>query len=70
MNILGIDPGSRITGFGLISVNKLNFTYINSGCIRTKGEFNERIVTIFLGIKEILESNQIDRKSTRLNSSH
>ena len=41
MNILGIDPGSRITGFGLISVNKLNFTYINSGCIRTKGEFNE-----------------------------
>ena len=60
MNILGIDPGSRITGFGLISVNKLNFTYINSGCIRTKGEFNERIVTIFLGIKEILENNQID----------
>ena len=60
MNILGIDPGSRITGFGLISVKKLNFTYINSGCIRTKGELNERVVTIFLGIKEILENNLID----------
>ena len=60
MNILGIDPGSRITGFGLISAKKLKFSYINSGCIRTKGELNERVVTIFLGIQEILEKNPVD----------
>ena len=60
MNILGIDPGSRITGFGLITVNKLKFTYISSGCIRTQGDLNERVVTIYSGIKEILEKRQVD----------
>ena len=60
MNILGIDPGSRITGFGLITVNKLKFTYISSGCIRTQGDLNDRVVTIYSGIKEILEKHQVD----------
>ena len=60
MNILGIDPGSRITGFGLITVNKLKFTYINSGCIRTQGDLNDRVVTIYSGIKEILEKHKVD----------
>ena len=60
MNILGIDPGSRITGFGLIKANKLKFTYINSGCIRTQGDLNDRVVTIYSGIKEILEKHKVD----------
>ena len=60
MNILGIDPGSRITGFGLITVNKLKFTYVISGCIRTQGDLNDRVVTIYSGIKEILEKNKVD----------
>ncbi len=60
MNILGIDPGSRITGFGLIKADKLKFTYINSGCIRTQGDLNERIVTIYSGIKEILSKHEVD----------
>jgi len=60
MNILGVDPGSRITGFGLITVNKLKFTYISSGCIRTQGDLNDRVVTIYSGIKEILEKHKVD----------
>ena len=60
MNILGIDPGSRITGFGLIKADKLKFTYINSGCIRTQGDLNERVVTIYSGIKEILSKHEVD----------
>ena len=60
MNILGIDPGSRITGFGLIKADKLKFTYVNSGCIRTQGDLNERIVTIYSGIKEILSKHEVD----------
>ena len=60
MNILGIDPGSRITGFGLITVNKLKFTYISSGCIRTQGDLNDCVVTIYSGIKEILEKHKVD----------
>jgi len=60
MNILGIDPGSRITGFGLIKANKLKFTYKNSGCIRTQGDLNDRVITIYSSIKEILEKHQVD----------
>ena len=60
MKILGVDSGSRITGFGLIEANKLKFTYIASGCIRTKGELTQRITTIFEGVSEIIEKHQPD----------
>jgi len=33
MRILGIDPGSRITGYGVIDTDGLNARYIASGCI-------------------------------------
>ncbi len=39
--ILGIDPGSRITGFGVISVSGVGrsnkYEYLDSGCIKTLG---------------------------------
>jgi len=31
--ILGIDPGSRLTGYGVIKQEGRNFTYLGSGCI-------------------------------------
>ena len=33
--ILGIDPGLRITGFGLIETDGMRVIYVTSGCIRT-----------------------------------
>ena len=60
MKILGVDPGSRVTGFGLIEAEKLKFSYLASGCIRTKGELTERITTIFEGISEIVVKHQPD----------
>jgi len=36
--ILGIDPGSRITGFGIIDSDGRSTTHVASGCIRTEGE--------------------------------
>lgn len=33
MIILGIDPGTRITGYGLIRVNGNRFTHLDNGCI-------------------------------------
>ncbi|SMN11777.1 Crossover junction endodeoxyribonuclease RuvC [uncultured Candidatus Thioglobus sp.] len=60
MKILGVDPGSRVTGFGLIEANKLKFTYLSSGCIRTKGELTERITTIFLSVSELIDKHQPD----------
>jgi len=60
MKILGVDPGSRVTGFGLIKAQKLKFTYLSSGCIRTKGALTERITTIFIEIDQLIKEYQPD----------
>ena len=55
--ILGIDPGSRITGFGVIEVLGSNQEYIGSGCIRTdaKASLAHRLKEIYAGVEEIIE---------------
>lgn len=35
--ILGIDPGSRLTGYGVIQKYGRKFHYLGSGCIRATG---------------------------------
>lgn len=53
--ILGIDPGSRITGYGVIRVECQKTQYIASGCIRTSGDtVSQRLQQIFHGIREIM----------------
>lgn len=55
--ILGIDPGSRITGFGVIEVSGGKARYVASGCIRVASKpFPERLREIFDGIGEIVGS--------------
>ena len=59
MRILGIDPGSRTTGYGVIEVSGLEAKYIDSGCIRTGGgELPDRLKKIYLGVREITEHYQ------------
>ncbi len=59
--ILGIDPGSRITGYGVIRDNGRGCEYVASGCIRTgKGELAERLNAVFAGLCEIIETYQPD----------
>lgn len=54
--ILGIDPGSRITGYGVINQVGANSEYVASGCIRTKGEtLPERLHQVFAGINQVIE---------------
>lgn len=53
--ILGIDPGSRITGYGVIRHVGAKFQYLGSGCIRTSGEtLAERLKQIHAGVSEII----------------
>jgi crossover junction endodeoxyribonuclease RuvC len=55
--ILGIDPGSRVTGYGLIEENNRQLTYLDSGCIRTsQGELSQRLLEIFNGICQLMDS--------------
>lgn len=57
--ILGIDPGSRITGYGIIREANRTLQYVDSGCIRTsEGELSQRLLEIFNGICELMDSFQ------------
>ena len=53
--ILGIDPGSRITGFGIVECVAGRTTYIESGCIRLgNGDFPQRLKSVFDGLCEVV----------------
>ncbi|MEP4892023.1 MAG: crossover junction endodeoxyribonuclease RuvC [Aliiglaciecola sp.] len=53
--ILGIDPGSRITGYGVIKQTGNTFSYLGSGCIRVQGdELAPRLNQIYKGVTEII----------------
>ncbi len=55
MRILGIDPGSRFTGFGVIEVTGDRAVAIRHGVIKAgTGEFPERLGIIFSGICELI----------------
>jgi crossover junction endodeoxyribonuclease RuvC len=58
MLILGIDPGLRYTGFGLIELKKDNTSnYIASGviCTDSSDELHKRLNTIFSGVCTIMD---------------
>lgn len=56
VRILGIDPGSRFTGFGIIDVIGQKNTHVHSGCIKTtkNADFPIRLREIFEGITDIV----------------
>ena len=57
MRILGIDPGLRTTGFGVVEVDGARLHYVASGTIRTETLANaslpQRLKTIFDGVREV-----------------
>jgi crossover junction endodeoxyribonuclease RuvC len=57
--ILGIDPGLRVTGFGLIVVSGSRLQYVTSGCIRnTSGELPERLKIILRDLASVIAAHQ------------
>ena len=56
VRILGIDPGLRVTGFGVIDKIGQKLAYVTSGCVRTKetDSLPERIKTLLDGIGEVI----------------
>ena len=59
--ILGIDPGSRLTGYGVVRQTGQKFEYIASGCIRlTLNDIPDRLKQIFDGVSEIIQQTQPD----------
>ena len=59
--ILGIDPGSRITGYGVIRQTGRQLVYLGSGVIRTSVEdLPTRLKRIYAGVTEIITQFQPD----------
>ena len=60
--ILGIDPGLRITGFGVVDKLGSQLRYVASGCIRTAdGELPGRLKTLLDGVREIIATYSPDQ---------
>ena len=56
VRILGLDPGSRRTGFGVIECGSVKSTQLANGCIVAgTGSLNERLRSIFEGVQELIE---------------
>lgn len=59
--ILGIDPGSRVTGYGVIRQTGRQLDYLGSGAIRTAvDDLPSRLKRIYAGVSEIIQQFQPD----------
>lgn len=57
--IIGIDPGSRMTGYGIISSHADKLTFLDAGTIRTdSSDMPTRIAQIFSGVYRIVQHYQ------------
>jgi crossover junction endodeoxyribonuclease RuvC len=55
IRILGIDPGLRATGYGVLDREGTALAYVASGCVRTEsGELPVRLKTLLEGLQEVI----------------
>ena len=64
MRILGIDPGLRVTGFGLIDKHGSKLQYVASGTIKTSlesvGDLPSRLKVLHEGVRQVIDTYQPD----------
>ena len=62
IRILGIDPGLRNTGWGIIEVEGARLSFVACGTIKPddKADLAERLKEIYIGLGEVLESFKPD----------
>ena len=70
MRILGIDPGLRVTGFGVVDVDGPHLRYVASGTIKTthleSRELPARLKVLFDGVREVVQRYQPDAASVEI----
>lgn len=60
--ILGIDPGSRITGFGVIKVTGKAIAYIASGCIKLPAvSLDKKLKILHTGLQAVMDEHTPDQ---------
>lgn len=62
MRILGIDPGTAITGYGIIDTAGQQLKIVDYGCIRTpaKQRLSARLAAIYQNINKLISNYQPD----------
>lgn len=61
MIILGIDPGTRHSGYAIVNIENFKFTLIECGVIKIKSKnFKEQILEVSSAIDEICLNHKID----------
>ena len=62
MRVLGVDPGSRVCGYGVLESRNGELIHIESGCITPPSRFTLplRLKTIFEGLREVIERSLPD----------
>jgi crossover junction endodeoxyribonuclease RuvC len=62
MRVLGIDPGSRITGYGIIDKEGNRLVHVDNGAIFTDSQkdFPLRLQRIYRGLTEVIEQHRPD----------
>lgn len=57
LRVLGIDPGSQVTGFGVVESSGSSLVLIEGGCVTTKaGEpFEKRLAALHAGLAAVIE---------------
>ncbi len=55
MVVLGIDPGSRVTGFGIVRLARGRLRLVTGGCVRTRPDasVDQRLLSIHDGLREV-----------------
>ncbi len=70
MRILGIDPGLRTTGFGVIDMDGSSLSYVASGTISTthleKSQLPARLKVLFDGVREVMQRYEPDSASVEI----
>ncbi len=56
--ILGIDPGSRVTGYGLVKLDRHRVSFVSCGCIRLgDGAFDARLSRLFGDLEQVIAAH-------------
>ena len=58
LRVLGVDPGSRVTGVGVVEVNGSGLRYIHSESIRVgDGDLGLRLAGIYSGVTAVIDEH-------------
>jgi crossover junction endodeoxyribonuclease RuvC len=68
MRILGIDPGTATTGFGVIDIEGGKMKFVDAGVITTPpgGPMSDRLVTLYDDISEVITEFKPDQAAIEL----